>query len=292
MRKKNISFIGGDLITAHLINMFLENYNIKTYAFEGAYDLIKAKDNVKEKMFSKTAEEAINFSEIIVLAMPFKNQSEQIVSTFSNITLEVKEILPYLKKKTVFAGNLSDETLKELYDNENIIHNISANNEVKIANAIIASEAAVQIIGNELETTIKNTKILILGFGRLGKMLCKTFSALDADIVCEARKNSDIVWIEALGYKSLHLNNLKENINEFDVIINTVPFEILNEEVLKNVKKDVFILDLADDIRGINVGYAREKGIKNVWALSLPQKNAPISYAKAIRDVMELLINE
>lgn len=292
MRKKNISFIGGDLITVHLINMFLEEYNIKTYAFEGAYDLIKLKDNIKEKMFAKTEEEAINFSDIIVLAMPFKNDSEQIVSTFSNISLEVKQILPYLKNKTIFVGNLSDETLKELYDNQNIVHNISANNEVKIANAVIASEAAVQIIGNELETTIKNTKILVLGFGRLGKMLCKTFSSLDADVVCEARKNSDLVWIDALGYKSLHLNNLKENIKDFDVIINTVPFEILNKDILENVKKGVFILDLADDKRGLDVRYAREKGIKNVWALSLPQKNAPISYAKAIKDIMDILINE
>lgn len=291
--KKRISFIGGDLITVYLINAFLkEKYEIKTYAFDGAIDLIEDSDRNKKNMFSEDIKETIKFSDIIVFAMPFKNTSEQVMSTFSNKQIDIKEIIPYLNKKIIFAGNLSNETLNKLKEQNTTVYNLSENNELKIANALIASEASVQIVKGELQKLIHGTKILILGFGRLGKMLCKTFKSLDADVTCEARKDADLAWIKAYGYKALDLEDLSENINNYEVIINTIPFKILDEERIKKMNPKTFILDLADDVRGIDIKAARKAKIKNVWALSLPEKTAPVFYAESIKNIMKNILRK
>lgn len=290
MKKNKLSFIGGDLITAYLINMFLEEGNkIITYAFDSAEDLINADDKKKSKMFAKSIEEAINFSDNIVFAMPFQNDSEKVISTFSLEQIEFKEIIPLLKNKNIFAGNLSEETINILEKQNTTIYNLNENNEIKISNALITAEAAIGIIAADSNKTINGMEILVLGFGRLGKMVAKSFSSLNAKVTVEARKDSDLAWINAYGYNALNLENLTENIHKYDIIINTVPFMLLDKERIEKLKKDVFVLDLADE-RGIDTKEARKRNIKNLWALSLPAKNAPYSYAESIKNVMETIL--
>lgn len=290
MKKNKLSFIGGDLITAYLINMFLEEGNkIITYAFDSAEDLINADDKKKSKMFAKSIEEAINFSDNIVFAMPFQNDSEKVISTFSLEQIEFKEIIPLLKNKNIFAGNLSEETINILEKQNTTIYNLNENNEIKISNALITAEAAIGIIAADSNKTINGMKILVLGFGRLGKMVAKSFSSLNAKVTVEARKDADLSWINAYGYNALNLENLTEHIHKYDIIINTVPFMLLDKERIEKLKKDVFVLDLADE-RGIDTKEARKRNIKNLWALSLPAKNAPYSYAESIKNVMETIL--
>lgn len=290
MKKNKLSFIGGDLITAYLINMFLEEGNkIITYAFDSAEDLINADDKKKSKIFAKSIEEAINFSDNIIFAMPFQNDSEKVISTFSLEQIEFKEIIPLLKNKNIFAGNLSEETINILEKQNTTINNLNENNEIKISNALITAEAAIGIIAADSNKTINGMKILVLGFGRLGKMVAKSFSSLNAKVTVEARKDADLAWINAYGYNALNLENLTDNIHKYDIIINTVPFMLLDKERIEKLKKDVFVLDLADE-RGIDTKEARKRNIKNLWALSLPAKNAPYSYAESIKNVMETIL--
>lgn len=65
----------------------------------------------------------------------------------------------------------------------------------------------------------------------------------------EARKNEDLAWIKAYGYRAIPLKELKENLHKFDIIINTIPSIILDREHLENVKKDALIIDVASNPR-------------------------------------------
>ena len=47
--------------------------------------------------------------------------------------------------------------------------------------------------------------------------------------------------IEGHGYEPLPLDNLKDHIHEFDIIFNTIPSLILDDEILTKVKKDALI---------------------------------------------------
>ena len=75
----------------------------------------------------------------------------------------------------------------------------------------------------------------------------------------EARKYADLAMIEGHGYEPLPLDNLKYHIHEFDIIFNTIPSLILNDEILTKVKKDALIIDLASKPGGIDFDAAKQE---------------------------------
>ena len=78
-------------------------------------------------------------------------------------------------------------------------------------------------------------------------------------------------------------NLVKEKLSQYDIIINTVPHMVLTKERLNYVKKDCLIIDLASKPGGIDQKIAEGKGIKSIWALTLPGKVAPFTTAEIIK---------
>ena len=93
---------------------------------------------------------------------------------------------------------------------------------------------------------------------------------MGAQTYVESRKYADLAMIEGHGYELLPLDNLKDHIHEFDIIFNTIPSLILDDEILTKVKKDALIIDLASKPGGIDFDAAKAYGLKVIWALSLP----------------------
>lgn len=91
---------------------------------------------------------------------------------------------------------------------------------------------------------------------------------------------------------SIHLNNLDEHLEKFDIIINTIPFQILDSDRLDLLKKDVVIIDLASNPGGVDRKAAREKDLKVIWALSLPGKVAPLTSAEFIKETLYHVLKE
>ena len=139
-----------------------------------------------------------------------------------------------------------------------------------IPNAVPTAEGAIEIAITETPFTIHGSKSLVLGYGKIGKILSKDLYALGAQTYVEARKYADLAMIEGHGYEPLPLDNLKDHIHEFDIIFNTIPSLILDDEILTKVKKDALIIDLASKPGGIDFDAAKAYGLKVIWALSLP----------------------
>ena len=90
--------------------------------------------------------------------------------------------------------------------------------------------------------TIHNSKCLVLGFGRIGKILAKMLHGIGAEVYCEARKQQDIAWIQVYGYEAIHLNEVNNYLGNFDFIFNTIPYLILDKSNLKLVKKECILM--------------------------------------------------
>ena len=142
-----------------------------------------------------------------------------------------------------------------------------------IPNAVPTAEGAIEIAIAETPFTIHGSKSLVLGYGKIGKILSKDLYALG-------------------GYEPLPLDNLKDHIHEFDIIFNTIPSLILDDEILAKVKKDALIIDLASKPGGIDFDAAKSYGLKVIWALSLPGKIAPVSSGAIIKDTIMNIIKE
>lgn len=280
-----ISIIGGDLRLVKLSEMLLnEGAEVFTYGLEKA-------DNVETKK-CETMKEAIAMSNIILAPIPFSSNSETINAPFSKRKIEVEELIKALNGKILIAGGIKQEIYSMAEHNNVQIIDILKREELSVLNAVSTAEGAIKIAIEETQKNLHGSNILVMGFGRIGKILSHMLNGLGAKVACEARKHSDLAWIKAYGYEPIPLIELKENLEKFDVIINTIPYMLLDRDALDNVKKDALVIDLASNPGGVDKVAIKEKQIKFVWALSLPGKVAPVTSAEFIKETLYNVVKE
>lgn len=164
--------------------------------------------------------------------------------------------------------------------------------ELLILNAIPTAEGAIQIAMEELSTTIHDSKIMILGYGRLGKVLSKLVNNMGAITYVAARNTRDLAWIENSKYNPIKFKDINKHLTNMDVIFNTVPDLILTKDKLRNISKDTLIIDLASKPGGVDFEVAENLGLNTIHALGIPGKYAPVTAAKIIRKTLYNIIEE
>lgn len=288
---KTVSIIGGDLRIVNLIELLAkDDFLVYTYGLENSEDLIEC-ENVK-KCASIT--ELVGSSEIIIGPQPMMNDQENISAPFSEEKIPIDELIAEManKNKTFLAGKISESVEEKLKEGNIKSIDLLKREELVVLNTIATAEGTIQIAMENTQRTIHGSNILIMGFGRVGKVLAKMLDGIGAKVSCEARKNSDIAWIKAYGYNPIHLSELEGVLGNYDIIINTIPFQVLDEDRLKYVKKECTILDLSSNPGGVDRNAARRLGLKLIWALSLPGKVAPMTSAEFIKETLYHILKE
>ena len=74
----------------------------------------------------------------------------------------------------------------------------------------------------ELPITLHRARVLVLGFGRLGKLADHRFAALGAKVSVAARKWADLAWAEAYGYGAERIDQLGGWLCAYDLVIRCV----------------------------------------------------------------------
>jgi hypothetical protein len=67
-------------------------------------------------------------------------------------------------------------------------------------NADITAHCAVKLALSKLPVTLKDQKVLVVGWGRIGKCLAQLLREMGAEVAVQARKESDRAMLAALGY--------------------------------------------------------------------------------------------
>ncbi|NSW90660.1 MAG: dipicolinate synthase subunit DpsA [Firmicutes bacterium] len=287
MKIKRFAVIGGDLRSLKLADLIKEDgNNVSIYGF----------NNTKVKLAVEITEnlhKAIDQNDVVIAPLPCSNDDETINAPFSTEKIYINDVFRMMDKKQLFiAGRISSKIahLAQVYNVYSI--DILDREEMAVLNAIPTAEGAIQIAMEELPITLHSSNALILGFGRIGKILAKMLHGIGVNVYVEARKYSDIAWIKSYGYKPIFINELGNYVSLMDVIFNTIPALILNEELLKKINKDCLIIDLASKPGGVDFEKARLMGLKVNWALSLPGKVAPVTAAKFIKDTIYNILDE
>ncbi len=275
-----IGIIGGDLRLAYLAQMFANEENTVYTCFLEKYNF-NNKNIIKCNNINNM--ENIN---IFITSIPISKNGVNIYTPFSNEILSIKNLLINLKNKTLYTGAINKEIQNLAKENNIHLIDLLQNEELAILNAIPTAEGAIQIAMENSDITLHNSNVLVMGFGRIGKILCKMLSGIGANVHCEARKGSDLAKIKLYGYNEIDLKNLDKNLDKFDFIFNTIPYIMLDKERLKRIKKECLIIDLASKPGGVDFEYAKEIGVKAFLELALPGRVAPKTSAKYIKEII------
>lgn len=235
---------------------------------------------------------AILESDAVIFPLPSVRTDRSINTPFSDRTVILDdEETNALIHKPVFVA-MRDKFIRaypKLRDAR--VFDYAAKEEFSILNALPTAEGAVECAMTRYEGTISGSRCLVVGFGKIGKILAKTLAALDADVTVSARKESDFAFIKALGYKAQDTRKLR-NIKGFDIVFNTVPAMIFDKELLMNTDRNTIIIDLASLPGGVDFEAAHKFNADAVRALSLPGKCAPKTAGEIIKTTVFNIIEE
>jgi len=164
--------------------------------------------------------------------------------------------------------------------------------DFQIKNAVLTAEAAIEIAMSEMPVSLHGCSALVIGFGRIGKLLCSRLAAFGASVTASARNDGDFAWIDTLSYKSVHTQNLSGSLHTYDVIFNTVPHMVLSSEHLSKIKRYSIVIDLASKPGGTDFNAAKLLDRRCLWALSLPGDYAPETAAQIMRQSLYSILAE
>lgn len=275
---KTFGVLGGDKRNYYLAKALKDDgYKVRLWGFEklGAMDCEIAS--------------ALDSDIIILPVIPF-SEDENVVSPYSNSNLNLKEYEDTLKDKIIFTG-IKEKFLSAFPDMENRVSSYSDREEFAVKNAVPTAEGAIEQALMHSDITINGSKVLVCGYGRIGKVLSEMLRGMGADVTVSARKQSDLAWIKLNGFAGIKTGDFTE-INSCNFIFNTIPSLILREDVLRELSKDTLIIDLASYPGGVDFACAERLGIKAIHALSLPGKIAPKSAGEIIESTILNILKE
>ena len=141
------------------------------------------------------------------------------------------------------------------------------------ANAAITAGCAMAIAESRIGRSLAGYRVLIIGWGRIGKCLHRLFDQAGSHVTAAARKATDRAMIRALGSRGISIEDAALESHRYDVILNTVPFLVLPD---LQVKENAVILELASSpgMSGAHISDAR----------GLPGKMAPEASGKLIAE--------
>ena len=241
-----IGVVGGDLrqlVAAQ--ELAEEGYEVAVYGFEeytGSFGMAMRCVNV---------EDAIRKSDFIVLPLPYSNDKIHLNTPLSQSDIHLEDVFALIEQGQIVVGGRFDSIAENFAVEKKLkLIDYYGREDFTVLNAIPTAEGAINIAMQELPVTISNSKILIMGFGRIGKILAHKLRGLNTEVYVTARKYEDFAWIEAFGYKGVGYDVIEEYLEKFDVVFNTVPALILDEKRLKKLRPDAVIIDLASNPGG------------------------------------------
>ncbi|MDE7094073.1 MAG: dipicolinate synthase subunit DpsA [Oscillospiraceae bacterium] len=284
--KKIILVAGGDLRYGYTAGKLAEQF--ETYAMGFTRQVIPF-ETVK---LAESRADGLPMCDVLVLPMPVSDDGVLVNAPFSRRNISVKSLLPLLKPNALVLGGKFGKSQEIFQESGFEMIDYLAREELATRNAVPTAEGAIQIMLEEMASTIYGSKIMILGFGRIGSRLALLLQAMGAKVTVVARNVVKRAEAELLGCESMAFSELENAVKNFDVICNTVPAQVITKPVLEKIQENALILDLASKPGGIDLESAQMLNRRVVWALSLPGKTAPITAGEIIAKTILHILDE
>lgn len=279
--EKRIALLGGDLRQVHLARLLAaDGWDVAAWGLErgevpGSVPLEKALERY-----------------IVALPLPVGRKG-RLTLPLSGEELPLDRLWPLLRRDQLLlggqAGALKETlaadfglTLEDYFDRE----------ETQVLNAVPTAEGAVQRAMEATDGVLLGAKCLVVGYGRIGKVLCHRLAGLGAHVTAAARRYSQLAWAKAFGCEALPMEALGDGLGTYDVIFNTVPAPVLDRALLARTGTDCVLLELASPPGGIDGEAARDLGRRLIPAPGLPGQVAPRTAAAILLDSIYHILEE
>ncbi|MBR7071524.1 MAG: hypothetical protein IKI29_05120 [Clostridia bacterium] len=220
-------------------------------------------------------------SRVFLLPVPSTRDGKTVFCPLGECNIPLSEIERIAENRLVLCACHSFEHLRYI--------DYCENDAYAIRNAVPTAEGAIKIAIEETPFTLFGCSVLVIGGGRVGRILCDRLKGFGCRITVTARKDYDRAYFEAIGMKTVHPDRLAEIIDRFDIIFNTVDVPLLTPYLEK--LGNTFLIDLSTQ-GGFDPNAADRLGIAHRKAGGLPAKTAPQTAGKILAETVDELIRQ
>ncbi|WP_428908613.1 dipicolinic acid synthetase subunit A [Niallia sp. Krafla_26] len=284
-----IAIIGGDARQLEVVRKLTEldaklslvGFEQLDHAFTGAS---------KEKI------EDLDFSQLDAIILPVAGTTADghVDTIFSNEKIKLLEEMVEKTPQhcTIFSG-ITNPYLQNIIDNTKRRHVLLfSRDDVAIYNSIPTVEGTIMMAIQHTDITIHGSNVTVLGLGRVGMSVARTFHLLGAKVKVGARKPEHIARVTEMGLTPFHLDDLANMVSDTDILINTIPHLVVTAKVIAKLPVNTLIIDLASKPGGTDFRYAEKRGVKALLAPSLPGIVAPKTAGAILANVLSQLLEE
>ena len=274
-----IGVIGGDRRTVEIIRCLkLSEFDVSVWGIDPQY--------IDNSLLKENCETAVLDADAVVLPTPPSEDELRVnCPLFTRESgVKIHKLLDMMSENALLLGGRMSPRLKDLAAKRNIkCYDYFNTEELLIKNAVPTAEGAIGIAVNKMSKTIFESKIAIVGFGRIGEALALRLKALGANVTVFARKGTSIAQAISKGMSGIKIeftdgvSTLNGLASGFDLIYNTVPYWVITEDIIEAIPKSTLVIDLASAPGGVDLVAAKRYQLDVIHALALPSKTAPVT---------------
>lgn len=213
----------------------------------------------------------IKTADMIILPVPVTRDKVNINCPLTNKRIPLDILKDARREANIFGGgqlNLDNYT------------DYLSKDEYAIKNAVLTAEGAISYAIDNTEFSLWESKILVVGYGRLGKVLLDRIKGFSTHLTVSARNERDFATLDMLGINHIKTEDIGRLNKQFDIIFNTVDIKL-------DCKGKTLFIDLSSsggvtDVRG---------GLEYIKLPGVPGKTAPQTAGKIIAETVISLAN-
>lgn len=276
----DVLVLGGDLRYLEIINDLSSRYHVDVVGYKNTY----INDSVRNININKVE---IGKYDVIIFPINGVMDKNLINCRFNNVPIKLSEdFLVGSKENVLIFSGISTPNLESMLkvSNRDCVY-MMKDQEVISRNAIPTVEGIIADVVVNTEATIDESRVLVIGYGNIGKVLVKYLKLLGADVTVAIILEDDKRVLDSIGINNFFSNdvsNLVKAIGSNDVIINTVPSTVIDNSLIKYINRECYVLDIASHPHGIDREALDEFFIKNKLYLGIPGKVAPKTSGKIL----------
>ncbi len=284
--KKSLAVLGGDAREITMIKLLIEQgYNMRVFGLPK--DLMPPEAHIYA-----TCREAVKNADAVILPMPGINNLGVLYTKLLQVKVSIsQDDLAEINEGVLVLVGRASRYLKKLAETLKFsLIEVADLDEIAIPNAVPTAEGAIQLAMEKIPITIHGSQSMIIGYGRIGEALAIRLKGLGAEVTVCVRSKNQLAKCRSLSYHAKDLDELSDAVHCADLIFNTVPAMIINEQVLHRIKKDAWIIDLASHPGGTDFEAAKRLGISAILAPGLPGKVAPLTAGRILAEAYPAIL--
>lgn len=220
-------------------------------------------------------------NDIVVMPVPTTKDKKTVFAPLTGRKIFLSDISKAVNDTTpILCCNYSFSDKKSI--------DYGAEDSYALLNAVPTAEGAIKLAIENTPFTLWKSKVLVIGYGRVGKILADRLKKIGCSVTVSARKQTDFAMLSALGFDYTHTSKLNSGDLPYDIVFNTVDFTVLSGETFKK-SNCTLAVDLSS-LGGFSIDEAEKAGVKAIFAPGLPGKVAPVTAAEVLFDTVNNII--